>query len=106
MSGYFIRVTNTVIPDASNTNNSIQGGEVLGAGFNAFTDLLILDSPTTGTFSLPGALVVNAVVSFDVAGGNLSLAVNNLADKEYYKGYSTINPQRPRNTAARFTYGF
>lgn len=178
LSSYYIRVTNTVIPDGSNPNDRIQGGEVesrgievdlnteplpglsliggyswndaeviaaapnnifsvpgrrpsgagpehswnawanyrlgsgplrglsLGAGLNGFTETLIMNSPLTGTFSLSGAVLLNAAVSYEVGGGTLSLAVNNLTDEVYYKGWSTINPQLPRNTTARFTYGF
>jgi iron complex outermembrane receptor protein len=178
VSSYYIRVQNTVIADASNPNNSIQGGEVesrgievdvnaspaeglslvggysyndmnviqagpddiwsapgrrpigagpehmfnawanyrlasgplrglgLGAGVNVFSRLLIQNSPLTGTFSLPGTAVVNAVLSYAIGGSSLSLAVNNLTDEEYYKGYSTINPQMPRNATAAFAYKF
>jgi iron complex outermembrane receptor protein len=77
-----------------------------GAGVNVFSELLIMNSPLTGVFSLPGAAVYNATLSYTTGGGTLSLAVNNLTDEEYYKGYSTVNPQPPRNVTADFTYGF
>jgi iron complex outermembrane recepter protein len=178
VSSYYIRVADIVIGDASNPNNSIQGGEVesrgveldinaspieglsliggysyndievvkagpediwsvpgrrpigagpeqmanawakyqfgtgifkglgFGAGMNVFSELLIQNSPLTGIFSLPGAAVLNATLSYATGGSTVSLAINNLTDEEYYKGYSTVNPQMPRNMTANFTYGF
>ena len=35
-----------------------------------------------------------------------NLNINNLNNEEYYTGWSTINPQRPRNFAASLTYNF
>jgi iron complex outermembrane recepter protein len=32
--------------------------------------------------------------------------VNNVSDTEYYIGYWSVNPQKPRNMVASFAYTF
>ncbi|WP_439581283.1 hypothetical protein [Dyadobacter bucti] len=34
----------------------------------------------------------------------ITFNVNNLTTKEYYIGYWSVNPQKPRNVAASFAY--
>jgi iron complex outermembrane receptor protein len=78
----------------------------IGAGSNISGEMSIMDSPTVGTFTLPGYQLFNASVFYDRGPVSVVLAVDNLTDVEYYTGYSTINPQKPRNVAASVGYRF
>lgn len=79
-----------------------------GAGFggNYVSALNILDSQVTGTFVLPSYAVMNASVFYNTSSFRVALNVNNLTDKAYFTGYSTINPQKPRNAVVSLSYKF
>lgn len=178
VSYYDISVTDKVMPDALNPNNSVQGGEVeskgfeislvavpmdglniisgygfnesavvkgeqsssfaeegrrpseagpqnlfnawavytfpagplkgfgVGFGANAASERLIMDSELTGRFALPAYAVFNSSVFYHAEAFRITLKVDNLTDKEYYKGWTTINPQRPRSISASVSYQF
>lgn len=178
VSYYHITVSNKLMPDAENINNTIQGGEVeskgfelsinaspvkglnfiggysynesvvingeeqsafaeegrrplesgpqglfnawavysftkgalkgFGAGFgaNAASERMIMDNEITGRFSVPSYTVLNACVFYNADIFRITLKIDNLTNEEYYKGWSTINPQRPRSLAASFSYRF
>lgn len=87
------------------TSGVLQG---LGVGFggNVASENLVLNRATTGVFTLPAYTVLNASVFYSTDTYRIDLKVNNLADEEYYKGWSTVNPQAPRNVTASFSYRF
>lgn len=80
----------------------------LGVGFgaNAASERLIMDSKATGQFALPAYTVFNASIFYDAKLFNVTLKVDNLTDETYFKGWNTINPQRPRSVSASFAYRF
>jgi iron complex outermembrane receptor protein len=78
----------------------------LGFGGNYASENLILNRASTGTFALPSYTILNASIFYDTPEFRVDLKVNNLSDVEYYKGWSTINPQEPRNITASFSYKF
>lgn len=78
----------------------------LGFGGNYSSELLILDSKVTGTFAIPSYTVLNAAVFYTAGKFRLGLNLNNFTNKEYYTGYSTINPQKPRNVVASLAFKF
>lgn len=78
----------------------------IGFGGNYATDHITLNRTNTGQFILPSYTVLNASVSYTAASFRLALKVNNFTDETYYKGWSTINPQAPRNVTANFSYRF
>lgn len=88
----------------------ISGGSLEGLGFgfggNYASENLILNREATGQFTLPSYTVFNASVFYDTNSYRLDLKVNNLGDETYYNGWSTINPQSPRNVTASFSYKF
>jgi iron complex outermembrane recepter protein len=87
------------------TKGALQGFG-LGFGVNAASERLILDSSVTGTFALPAYTILNASLFYKAEKFNITLKMDNLTDEEYYKGWSTINPQMPRNLMASFGYKF
>jgi iron complex outermembrane receptor protein len=77
-----------------------------GIGGNYVGALNILDSQVTGTFTLPSYTILNATLFYKTARFRAAINVNNITDKEYYTGYSTINPQKPRNAVVSLAYKF
>ena len=61
---------------------------------------------TNGAFTLSEYTVINASAFYNIDAFTITLKMDNITDKEYYKGWSTINPQKPRVFAANLTYNF
>jgi len=78
----------------------------LGIGGNYASRYKVIDNSATGDFYLPNYALLNAAVSYNSRHFRVSLNVNNITDKEYYIGYWSVNPQRPRNYTANFAYKF
>lgn len=79
----------------------------LGFGGNYASDNAILDSSKTGKFILPEYTVINGSVFYNSNKFRVSLNVNNITNKDYFNGgWSTVNPQKPRNAVASFAYKF
>jgi iron complex outermembrane receptor protein len=88
----------------------VVGGAVKGLGFgiggNYASNNYVINRSTTGIFTIPAYTVLNASVSYETSSYRLALKVNNFTDEEYYKGWSTVNPQVPRNVVLGFSYKF
>ncbi|MBB6498465.1 TonB-dependent receptor [Pedobacter cryoconitis] len=86
-------------------NGSAKG---LGFGFggNYAGKNSILNRATTGVFTLPSYTVLNAAVNYQTGHFNFALKMDNLTNKIYYKGWSTIEPMRPRTVAGSIGYRF
>lgn len=88
----------------------IQQGSLSGFGFgiggNYSSQFATINYTQTGSFYLPSFFIANASVSYDTDNYRLSVKVNNLTDKEYYQGWTTVNPQKPRNISASYSYRF
>ncbi|MEO6520746.1 MAG: TonB-dependent receptor [Mucilaginibacter sp.] len=78
----------------------------LGFGGNYASENKILNRETTGTFSLPAYTVLNSSLFYSVKAWDLAFKVDNLTNKEYYKGWSTIEPQKPRAFIASIAFKF
>ena len=85
--------------------NIIKG---LGAGFggNYASENKVINSDLQGTFSLPSYTILNANLFYDVAKYRVGLSANNVANKRYYTGYTTINPQNLRQFVLSAAYKF
>ena len=83
-------------------------GKGLGFGFggNYSGKNMILNRATTGVFTLPSYTILNASVSYGMPHITFGFKVNNLTDKEYYKGWSTLEPMAPRNVVGSVGYKF
>ena len=78
----------------------------LGFGGNYGSKNMIFNRNLGGTFTLPEYTVLNASVFYNADAFTITLKLDNLNNEEYYKGWSTINPQMPRTFAANLTYNF
>lgn len=78
----------------------IMNGPVKGLGFgfggNYSSKNMIVNDATVGVFTLPSYTILNASVSYGSGPFTFALKVDNLTDKEYYKGWTTLEPMRPR----------
>lgn len=86
-------------------DNFIKG---LGFGFggNYASDNKVLNSKSAGAFILPAFTVLNASTFYDHPKFRIGLKVDNITDKKYWVGYTTVNPQRLRSVVGSLTYKF
>lgn len=78
----------------------------IGFGGNYAGENKIMNRNTSGVFTVPEYTVLNASVFYGTRDFRVTLKLNNITDEEYYKGWSTINPQWTRNLSANFSYTF
>lgn len=78
----------------------------LGFGFNGASERYAINYESTGDFILPSYTIANASVFYQANKYRIGLKLNNVFNKEYYKGWTTINPQTPRTFLANFSYQF
>ena len=78
----------------------------LGLGFNGASERFAINYESTGEFILPSYTIANASLFYQANNYRIGLKLNNAFNKEYYKGWSTINPQQPRALLANITYKF
>lgn len=88
----------------------ISSGALKNAGFgfggNYAGEYKVIDNSKTGVFTLPAYTLLNASVFYSASHFRISLNVNNLTSKEYYIGYWSVNPQKPRNSTLSVAYKF
>lgn len=88
----------------------VAGGSLkdLGFGFggNYASAYRVVDNVFTGVFDLPSYTVLNAGVFYNPGKFRVAVNVNNLLDTEYYIGYWSVNPQKPRNAVVSLSYKF
>jgi iron complex outermembrane receptor protein len=80
----------------------------LGFGFggNYASDNEVINSASQGVFTLPAYTILNASAFLDRPKYRIGLAVNNLTNKEYWIGYTTVNPQMLRQVTGSITFKF
>ncbi|GAL65415.1 TonB-dependent receptor [Jejuia pallidilutea] len=78
----------------------------LGFGFNGASERFAINYASTGEFILPSYTIANASVFYQASKYRIGLKLNNAFNKEYYKGWTTINPQMPRTLLANISYQF
>ncbi|WP_062058882.1 TonB-dependent receptor [Aquimarina longa] len=91
-------------------NYEFQDGKLdgfgLGFGINGASKRFVKNYTTTGNFILPSYTIANASIFYQANKYRIGLKLNNAFNKEYYKGWSTINPQTPRALLANISYKF
>lgn len=78
----------------------------LGIGGNYASENKITHRKDIGTFMLPEYTVLNASLFYNARGFRVGLKVDNLTDKEYYKGWTTVEPMMPRRVSANVSFRF
>lgn len=78
----------------------------IGAGINGASERFAINYESTGEFILPSYTIANASVFYQANRYRIALKLNNAFNEEYYKGWTTINPQAPRSLYATVSYSF
>ena len=78
----------------------------IGFGGNHASEHLTLNRLVTGQFSLPAYTILNGALSYNTKSFDLILKCNNLLNRRYYSGWSTITPQQLRSVSLSFNYKF
>lgn len=89
---------------------TIQTGALKGLGFgfggNYASDNIITNSKETGKFTIPSYTIFNATAFYTLGSFHFGLKADNLANKKYWKGWSTIEPQKLRQIIGSVTLHF
>jgi iron complex outermembrane receptor protein len=81
-------------------------GVGIAVGGNYASEYATLDRATTGTFMIPSYTLLNAALSYSADAFRIAFKVDNLTNEDYYNGWSTINPQKPRNFTTSISFRF
>lgn len=84
----------------------VMKGFGLGFGGNYASENMIFNRKVGGVFTLPSYTVLNASLFYEAEKYAVNLKLNNITDEEYFNGWSTVNPQKPLNFVASFSYKF
>src|SRR5690606_23343312 len=74
----------------------------IGFGGNYAGENKIFHRNLGGTFTLPDYVILNQSLFYDTQDFRITLKLDNAGNTEYYKGWSTINPQGLRALSANF----
>jgi iron complex outermembrane receptor protein len=72
----------------------------IGAGGNYASENYVTNNRTTGMFTLPSYTVLNATVFYNAKAFRIGVKIDNLTNEQYWKGWSTMEPQMPRRVSA------
>lgn len=87
------------------SNGKLKGFSI-GAGGNYASDVKIVNSRSAGVFVLPAYTVLNATLAYDTPKFRFAAKVDNLTDKHYWLGYSSMNPQKTRSFTGTVAFKF
>jgi len=86
-------------------NSSVKGLRI-GFGGNYASDNKIVNSTTMGVFTLPNYTILNAMLSYDYRQLTFGVKCDNITNKHYWNGYTTMNPQMLRQFVASVSCKF
>ncbi|WP_345950164.1 TonB-dependent receptor [Mucilaginibacter sp. PAMB04274] len=78
----------------------------VGFGGNYAGKNIIANDTRIGEFTLPSYTVLNSTIFYNARQYRLGIKVDNLTNKEYFKGWTTVEPQMPRSVVANLTFKF
>ncbi len=78
----------------------------IGFGMNYASESYAINYDATGDFILPSYTLFNSTIFYETDKYRLAINADNLTDKKYYTGWSTINPQKPRVISANLIFRF
>ncbi|SFE24742.1 iron complex outermembrane recepter protein [Chitinophaga sp. CF118] len=81
-------------------------GLTFGAGGNYASDNKIANSDFAGVFILPAFTVLNASISYDTPKFRIGAKLDNLTNKKYWVGWSSMIPQSLRSFAGSVAFKF
>jgi iron complex outermembrane receptor protein len=78
----------------------------VGFGGNSSSRLYTLNRAEIGTFPLPSYIIMNSSLSYTEDKYSIILKLDNIANKKYFSGWSTVTPQRLRTLSLSLNYKF
>jgi len=78
----------------------------IGFGSNYASKYNTLNRNTTGSFTLPSYTIFNAMISYSADNYSITLKADNIGNKKYYSGWSTVTPQKLRTISLALNYKF
>lgn len=81
-------------------------GFSLGLGANYVGESYAVNSHTDGDFILPDYTLINGVISYEQARFRIALKLNNISNEHYWVGWTTMNPQLPRQFIGSIAFKF
>lgn len=91
-------------------NYKVQEGALknvgIGFGANSASELYTLNRASIGTFAIPSYTIFNAALSYNEDKYSVILKLDNIANKKYFSGWSTVTPQRLRTVSLSLSYRF
>jgi len=91
-------------------NYKIQNGALknvgVGFGANSASNLYTLNRAGIGTFTIPSYAVFNTALSYNEERYSIILKLDNIGNKKYFSGWSTVTPQRLRTLSLSLNYKF
>ncbi len=78
----------------------------IGFGGNYVGENLTLNLSETGNFIIPAYTVLNGSLFYNASKFRIGFNLNNITNKGYAGGWSTVNPQKTRNFVLSLTYKF
>ncbi len=72
----------------------------IGAGGNYASENIITNGSVTGLFILPEYTIANATIFYEKTNFRFALKLDNAFNKQYWSGWTTVEPQMPRRVAA------
>jgi len=78
----------------------------IGFGGNYASNNVIINDSYYGVFTLPSYTLLNTGIFYNKERLRLALNVNNLTNKEYWIGYTTVDPQMLRQIIGSVTFKF
>lgn len=91
-------------------NYKVQEGALrnigIGFGANSASELYTLNRASIGTFAIPSYTIFNTALSYNEDKYSVILKLDNIANKKYFSGWSTVTPQRLRTLSLSLNYRF
>ncbi len=78
----------------------------IGFGGNYASEHHTLNRAEIGRFTLPSYTVINSVLSYEIDKASIQLKLDNISNKKYFTGWSTVSPQQGRTLSLGLNYSF
>ena len=78
----------------------------IGFGGNSASRFYTLNRGNIGAFPLPSYIIMNSSLSYTEEKYSIILKLDNIANKKYFSGWSTVTPQRLRTLSISLNYKF
>lgn len=78
----------------------------IGFGGNSASRFYTLNRGNIGAFPLPSYIIMNSSLSYTEDRYSIILKLDNIANKKYFSGWSTVTPQRLRTLSLSLNYKF